>query len=221
METVRVEGFGSSLRGKKLWLVGDEMLIPNRLHVLEQELIGRGRRVLILADGRKHLPRWSHTLEWDAIFRLKDAHDLRLALTYIANAAKPIRIVWLGEEPTPGILQRCMVADTSFLGFGTAQPRGDWDAVFFTGGMEASRIEDALMPRMGSARLSPFNLKSVIPELRAVRAGLVWSSIDESERSGNIYWYDIAEGESPPEAPNNMETAHFLRDLADRLSSTK
>ena len=218
METVRVEGFGNSLRGHKMWIVGDENLVANRLHVLEQELIGRGRRVLIIADGRKHIPRWAHPLEWDAVFRVKDGNDLRLALTYVANAAKPIRIVWLGEEPTTAILSRLISSDVTFIGFGTAQPRGDWDAIFFPGGMESSRIEDTLMPRMGGLRLSQLNLKSVIPELRAVKAGLVWSSIEEPEKAGAIYWYDIGEGEAPPEAFNVTEAAHFLREIAERIS---
>jgi hypothetical protein len=157
-------------------------------------------------------------MEWDAVFRLRDANDLRLALTYVANAAKPIRIVWLGEEPTPSILGRLVSPDVSFIGFGTAQPRGDWDAIFFPDGMEAMRIEDALLPRLGAARLSQLNLKSVIPELRAVKAGLVWSSIGEPDKHGSIYWYDIAEGEAPPETFNAMEAAHFLREIADRIS---
>jgi hypothetical protein len=74
---------------------------------------------------------------------------------------------------------------------------------------------------MGSAKLSHFNLQSVIPELRAAKAGLVWSSIGESERSGHLYWYDIAEGEPPAEPFDMVEAANFLRDLADRIASAK
>jgi hypothetical protein len=221
MDTVRVEGFGSSLKGQKLWIVGDEHLLPNRLHVLDQELLGRGRRVLILADGRKHIPKWSLSIEWDAVFRLRDPLDLRLALTYIANAAKPLRIVWLGEEPTPLVMSKLHVADSTFLGFGNNKPQQAWDAIFFSGGLEKYKIEDVLMMRMGSAKLSHFNLLSVLPELRVARAGLVWSSFGESEKSGHLYWYDIAEGENPSEPMDMTEAAGFLRELADRICSAK
>lgn len=221
METVRVEGFGSSLKGQKLWIVGDEHLLPNRLHVLEQELLGRGRRVLILADGRKHIPRWALTIEWDAVFKVRDALDLRLALTYIANASKPLRIVWLGDEPSPAVMSKLHVHDATFLGYGNNKPQQVWDGIFFSGLLDKNKIEDALMTRMGSAKLSHFNLSSVIPELRAARAGLVWSSIGESERSGHLYWYDIAEGEPPSEPFDMTEAASFLRELADRIASAK
>lgn len=221
MDTVRVEGFGSSLKGQKLWVVGDEHLLPNRLHVLEQELLGRGRRVLIIADGRKHIPRWATTLEWDAVFKVRDALDLRLALTYIANAAKPLRIVWLGDEPTPAVMSKLLVHDATFLGYGNNRPQQHWDCIFFSGGLDKSKIEDALMQRMGSAKLSHFNLHSVIPELRVAKAGLVWSSIEESEKSGHLYWYDISEGEPPSEPFDMTEAANFLRELADRICSAR
>ncbi len=221
MDTVRVEGFGGSLKGQKLWIVGEEHLLPNRLHVLELELLGRGRRILILADGRKYIPRWALTIEWDAVFKIKDALDLRLALTYVTNATKPVRIVWLGDEPTPAIMSKLHVHDSTFLGFGNNKPQQSWDAIFFSGLLDKVKIEDVLMSRMGSARLLHFNLSSVIPELRAAKAGLVWSSHNEAERSGHLYWYDIAEGEPPSEPFDMTEAANFLRELADRIASAK
>lgn len=221
MDTVRVEGFGSPLKGQKVWIIGDEHLIPNRLHVLEQELFGRGRRVLVVADGRKHIPRWASKLEWDAVFKVRDAQDLRLCLTYILNAAKPLRVVWLGEEPVPAVLAKLQGPDICFLGYGNSHPQQHWDCIFFSGNLDKSKIEESLMTRMGSAKLSHFNLHSVIPELRAAKAGLVWSSIGESERSGHLYWYDIAEGEPPAEQMDMTEAASFLRELADKICSAK
>jgi hypothetical protein len=220
MDTVRVEGFSSSLRGRKLWIQGDETLLPNRLHVLEQELLGRGRSLLLIADGRK-LPRWATKIDWDSIYRLKDTQDLRLALTYASNAARPLRVVWLGEEPSHQILQRLSIQDVTLIGFGQGAPRGEWDTIFFPSFYDANRIEESLLSRMGSLRLAALNLKSVVPELKAVRAGLVWSSIEESEKAGAVYWYDIAEGEGAKAAFNPVEAAETLRDLADRMCSAK
>lgn len=221
MDTVRVEGFGSSLKGQKLWIVGDEHLLPNRLHLVEQELLGRGRRVLLLADGRKHIPKWSLQIEWDAVFKVRDSLDLRLALTYIANATKPLRIVWIGDEPSPAIMSKLHVPESTFIGFGNNKPQQAWDYIFFSGVLDKTRVEDVLMSRMGSAKLSHFNLSSVIPELRAAKAGLVWSSVGETDRTGHLYWYDIAEGEPPAEPFDMTEAGNFLRDLADRICSAK
>lgn len=221
MDTVRVEGFGGSLRGEKIWLVGSEHLIPNRLHVLEQELLGRGRRVLVLADGRKTIPKWATRLEWDAIFRIRDAADLRLAITYIVNGVKPIRVVWCGEEPSNHLIRTMCVNEVTFIGHGTTHPKGDWSLIFFSNELDALRVEEALLSRMGSSRLSALNLKSVLTELRAAKAGLAWSLVGEPDRAGNVYWYDVAEGEPPIEPFNPVETAEFLRDLADRIAAAK
>jgi hypothetical protein len=221
MDIVRVEGFGNTLRGEKIWLIGSESLIPNRIHVLEQELLGRGRKTLILADGRKHIPRWATKVDWDAIFHIKDNVDLRLAITYVTNAAKPMRVVWCGEEPNTAVMKAIMVPEVTFLGYGSTHLKGDWNAIFFTGEVEPSKIEDVLVYKMGSAKLASLNLKSVIPELRAAKAGLVWSSIGESEKSGAVYWYDIAEGEPPKENFNRTEAAEFLRELAELICSAK
>jgi hypothetical protein len=177
--------------------------------------------VLILADGRKQIPRWAKKMEWDAFFHVKDGVDLRLAITYVANGVKPMRVVWCGEEPSPAVLKALVVPEVTFLGYGSEKPKGEWSAIFFSGEQEASRIEDALVSRMGSAKLSHLNLKSVIPELRAVKAGLVWSSIAEPERSGAAYWYDVTEGEPPQEPFNQREAADFLREIADRMCSAK
>ena len=209
METVRLEGFGNTLRGQKIWLIGSENLLPNRLHVLEQELLGRGRKVLILADGRKYIPRWAHKFEWDAIFHLKDGTDLRLAITYVTNVAKPIRVVWCGEEPSAAVLRLLCANEVTFLGYGTHLPKSDWNAIFFSGDMDATKIEEALISRM------------VVSELRAAKAGLVWTSIGEPDKAGAVYWYDISEGEPPVESFDPVETATFLRDLADRIAAAK
>lgn len=217
MDTVRVEGFSGSLRGRKIWIVGEESLVPNRLHVLEQELLGRGKRVLIQQDGKTNLPRWAIKMEWDAYFRIRDSKDLQLALTYVVANQKPMRVVWIGDEPQPPVLQKLHQNDVSIIGFGTAVPRGEWEYIFFSSNLEAPRIEDSLLARMGSARLSALNLRSVIPELRAVRAGLVWTNVGESEKTGTIYWYDVGEGEGPQESFDPVEAAAFLRDIAEKI----
>jgi hypothetical protein len=111
--------------------------------------------------------------------------------------------------------------ESTFIGYGNNKPQQHWDCIFFSGLVDKMKIEDALLIRMGSAKLSHFNLPSVLPELRAAKAGLVWSSIGESERSGHLYWYDIAEGEPPSESMDMTEAASFLRELADRISCAK
>lgn len=137
------------------------------------------------------------------------------------NIARPSRVVWLGEEPQSAILQRLAAIDCTMISYGNLQPRGDWDAIFYPSSMDSQRVEETLLTRMGSAKLGALNLKSVMPELRSARAGLVWSNIGESDKTGAVYWYDISEGEAPPDPLTGSELALTLRDLADRISSAK
>jgi hypothetical protein len=129
--------------------------------------------------------------------------------------------VWLGEEPPQAIMSKLQQNDISLIGYGNSHPQMPWDCIFFSGLIEANRVNEVLIGKMGSAKLSHFNLPNVLPELRAAKAGLVWSSIEESEKSGHLYWYDIAEGEPPTESFDMTEAASFLRELADRISSAK
>jgi hypothetical protein len=220
-DLIRVEGFSSTLRGKRIWIFSsDESLLANRLHVVENEVFGRGRKILILADNRM-MPRWASKIQWDAVFRLRDPSDGRLAITYIQYATKPLRLIWLGEEPNQQLLQKYVKEDVTILGIGNYIPRHEWDAIFFSGGMESRVIEEGLILRMGSVKLSQFSLRTVIPELRVAKAGLVWSNIDEEDKSGYLYWYDLAEGQMSEERINPTEAASFLRELADRIASAK
>lgn len=219
-ETIRVEGFSTNLRGRRIYIVGDENLLSNRIGALETELIGRGRKVLICADGRAE-PKWAQKHTWDAIFRLRDITDLRLAMTYLSYAAKPVRLVWLGEEPTHVMTPKWAKEDVTLISVGHSFPRQEWDAIFFGPTMVAKHIEDALLTRMGSAKLAQFALRTVLPELQVAKAALVWSNVDEADKSGSLYWYDIAEGSSKEEPLDYKEAADFLRDLADRICSAK
>lgn len=218
-QTIRIESFGTNLRGKHIWTVGDIKLVANRLRVLEQELLGRGKSVLIINSTKIHpIPSFAAKMPWDAFFQIRDQGDLRLALTYVANAAKPLRVVWIGQEPSGEVYKRLIAStDTTVIGYGPEKPREIWDAIFFSGDQDAYKVEETLLSRMGSTKLAACNLKSVIPELKAACAGLVWSCIGESEKSGSVFWYDINDGEVAQENFDFHEAADFLRDLAERI----
>ena len=136
---------------------------------------------------------WSNKIQWDATFRIKETQDLRLALTYIQNAVKPVRVVWVGEEPPAAVLTAINSPEITFIGAGTTTPRLPWTAVFWHTTCEQAKIEEGLAPRLGSQGLSALNLSSVLRELKATQVGLVWSSIGESDKTGSVYWYDSEE----------------------------
>jgi len=221
-EVIHLEGFESSVRGKKVWIVGDESLALRRLNLSVSENLGRGRTVCIL-DSHHTLPKSFQKFAWDAIFKLKDQQDLRLALTYITNATKPIHVVWVGEEMSAQVLQKLLDPTITVITLGsrTHVPVQPWNAIFFPSDMNSQQVEEMLISRVGPSGLKTMNLRSILPELRTAKASLVWSNIDETERSGSLYWFDTMDGQPPEELWNPMETAGFLHDLAERIASAK
>lgn len=221
-EVIHLEGFESSIRGKKVWVIGDESLALRRLNLSVSENLGRGRTVCIL-DSHRTLPKSFQKFAWDALFKLKDQQDLRLALTYITNAMKPIHVVWVGEEISAQVLQKLLDPAITVIALGsrTHVPIQPWNAIFFPSDMNSQQVEEMLISRVGPSGLKTMNLRSILPELRTAKASLVWSNIDETERSGSLYWFDTMDGQPPEELWNPMETAGFLHDLAERIASAK
>jgi hypothetical protein len=219
-DIVRLEGFSTPLKGQSLWLCGStttlEQLVTNRLAVLEEELLGRGRTILMLHNTSAIPLRWTHKVKWDSVFRIRDSQDLRLAVSFIQNSVKPSRVVWIGDEPPNTLHSFFANSDVTFIVGSITFPRGNWGAIFWHPSAEQKQIEDALAPRIGLPAVQKLNLSSVLRELRASNVGLVWSSIGESDKHGTCYWYDAEEiGSVGTFEP--VEAAEILRDVADYL----
>jgi hypothetical protein len=220
-DSIQIEGFESSIKSKKLWFVGDDALLLRRLNLFHTEILGRGKFVCVQADSHAHVPKAYFKFPWDAFFRVKDSQDLRLALTYMANATKPITVVWIGEEMPPVVFAK--IADATVFALGSRQyiPKEPWDALFFPPDLLPHSVEEMLTTRLGSGKVKHANIRSVLAELRTAKASLVWSKIDDVDKHGYLYWIDTLEGQAPEEPWNPTETAQFLHELADRIAAAK
>jgi hypothetical protein len=58
-------------------------------------------------------------------------------------------------------------------------------------------------------------------EIQASEVGLVWSSIEETDANGGLYWFDPAEGAGGSSLYTSQEAADILRSVADSLSARK
>ena len=212
----RLEGFSSPLKGQRIWLYGTRDTLASQiidcLGIVEEEVLNRGRKVLIV-QGAREVP--LRGIQWDATFRVKETQDLRLAVTYIQNAVKPVRVVWLGDEPPSTVLN--VVQEATFIVGSTALPRGSWSAIFWHPSASQAQIEEGLSPRMGVQKL---NLPSVLRELNASGVGLVWSLIKESEKSGSIYWYDLSESKEHVKRFDPLEAIETLKEVSQYLQKT-
>jgi len=191
MEPYRLEGFDAALRGRRLFVVGVDAGL-RRFAALESESLYRGKNVLVHGDG--HAPFTVGRRKWDAVFRMKDAFDAQMIATYVANAAKPVRVFWFcsgaGHDSMPRALwSKWVKQDITLIGCseGTA-PLAEWDAIFFPHSCELATVERVLSARgVGGTLLT---IREHVSELAASGAALVWSNIDGTDARGGLYWYD-------------------------------
>ena len=217
--TVRLEGFSESLRGRRSYCVAStpsqgHQFIKGKLSVLNTEFAHRGRRVLVFQGSAP--PKWLTQLGWDASFHVRELQDLKLAVSYIQNAVRPTRVVWAGGDPSPSVFSLLSHMDITLLGLGDKAPsHPDWQAIFWSSDATQDEVEPVIVSRMGQTGVT--GLRSVLKELRGSQVGLVWSSIEESEKRGALYWHDPTEGVEQgqidlAEAANVLtEVAAFLR----------
>ena len=222
LDAIRLEGFAESLKSYKIYCVGTPTLLPqlvrSRLAYIDTEVAQRGRKVLCIQEGSPYMS-WLIRMKWDALFVLKDAVDMRLALTYVVSAQKPIRLVWAGGEPSSSFLSQIERQEQiTLVGFSTSAPQHTyWNAIFWSHDVSIDELEPPLTARVGSATLAKYNLRSVIKEIRASEVGLVWSSIRESDKHGSIYWFDPSEGSAQSALYSLQESADILRMIADSI----
>lgn len=220
-ETVRLEGFSETLRGTRTWLVGSgkslRSLVVGRMTGLDAEVTHRGRKVLVIQG--TEVPKWIWTLRWDAVFRIRETVDLRLAVTVLQNLPKPVRVVWWGSEPAAAVMTAlAAVKELTIFGASGVAPRAssEWNCIIWASDVPYTEIEAGVLAHMGAQG----NLRAVHKELAANEVALVWSSIGETDKRGALYWTDPREG--VPEGTDAMdpaEAAEMLRLLADSLES--
>lgn len=223
-DEIHLEGFAEHLKGYYLYCVGSPKLLPalfrSRISLVDSEVAQRGRKILLVQEGNVNQV-WLLRLKWDAVFVLRDGTDLRLALTYVTNCARPVRLVWAcSSEPTSQVFQVISKCEgLTLIGIGrdsTTVTSNEWHAIFWTHDTGADTIESTLNSRVGAQATGKYNISSVLKEIRASDLGLVWSSIGESDKRGFVYWFDPSEG-SADSLYSPQEAADLLHSIADSI----
>lgn len=228
--TLRLEGFAESLKGHRIFYAtgstssasSAETFVRGRVAALDAEVVHRGRKVLVVQGsqaGQTQQPRWLTSIGWDATFNVRDVADLKLTLTHVQHAARPVRVFWFGAEPQAAVQTAlARMEGVTLVTVAPAAPSGldSWHAIFWPPAAAPEEVEAAVVTRMGATGTG--QLRAVLKELRASNVGLVWSSIGETDRRGALYWYDPQEGEDLRPALDVSEAAETLRKVADMLS---
>jgi hypothetical protein len=225
-DTIRIEGFAESLKSYRVYCVGTSVNLPqvvrSRIACIDTEVGYRGRKILCVQDGSPYM-QWLIRMKWDAFFVIKDATDMRLALTYIVSGQKPLRVVWAGGEPSNAFISQIEKHDQiSIIGFSTTPPQYTyWNAIFWSHDVLVEELESPLQMRLGASTLAKYNLRSVLKEIKASEVGLVWSSIRESDKHGSLYWFDPNEGITQESLYSLKDAADILRTVADSIGAMK
>jgi hypothetical protein len=219
--TLRLEGFSESLRGKRAYFVAKdrkhgEQILKGRLAILDTEVAHRGRKILVF-QGPQAVPKWLTQLGWDTVFHARDVLDLKLIIPYLQSVTKPARLVWAGVDPAPSVLAYLVrIEGLTLLALGEKPPAGpEWQAIFWSSDAQQGDVEAVVQQRRGPK--GTMGLRSVMKELQGSQVGLVWSSIEEAEKTGSLYWYDPVEGVDTKAALDLEEAAHVLTELASFL----
>lgn len=220
MEPYRLEGFDAALRGRRLFIVGVDAGL-RRFAALESESLYRGKNVLVIGDAGSGpaapVPLAVWRRKWDVIFRMRDSFDAQMIATYVANAAKPVRVFWLGGEIPRGIWSRWNKQDITLIGCSETGGVGgtEWEAIFFSHGCDMGVVERALGQRGVGSSLA--QVREHMSELTASGAALVWSNIDEAighGQRGSLYWYD-------PDSIAEIGTGLIRTEIAQMLDAVK
>lgn len=200
-EPLRIEGFDTPLSGRRALILGDSIQWLNLLAGLEAEQLYRGRTILVIHD-TKHgvsVPITLWRRRWDAVFRVRENFEAQMVATYVANAPKPVRVVWIcmggaSMSEIPRVIwSRWARQDITLLGCSEQTMIGgvEWECILFPQKCTHDTMEAILGARGGAACSGLVSkIREGLSEINTSGAAIVWSSIEESAAYGSLYWYD-------------------------------
>ena len=230
MTSLRLEGFDGGIRGHRSLIIGKESDWLAKINMLESESLYKGRSILVIqeparAPGAGGLVGQALLRKrWDCIFRVRETFEAQMLATYVANAPKPVRIVWVsaggsgsGATEIPRALwQKWERSDITLLGASkTGEMMGcEWEVIFFPLQNTPQFTEKVLSMRGSGTRTLAANVSGHLTEIADNGAALVWSNIEETDSRGSLYWYDPSEGAaSQKDGLTRVEAVSMLEEL--------
>ena len=203
---LRIEGFDGVVRGRCL-VLGKEANWLSQFNALEAESLYKGRSVLVLHEPRGTVSSGLLRKRWDCVFRVKESFEAQMLATYVANAPKPVRILWVcaPSHDIPRALWQRWTNDVTLIGGASSELHGcDWDTILFPLQNTAQFTEKILAMR-GSYRLG--NVGQHLAEIAANGAALAWNE-------SGFYWYEPSEDH---EKLTKGEAVKLLEDVISYL----
>ncbi len=194
-ESIQIDAFNTNLNGCKILCQGP---FPSAKYAPIMEAIEALRdpfkkKILITRTAfsfSKYL-----SLQYDAIFQIKESMDWTLALTYITYSPKPLLVV-VEDTVIPDGLWAKLNSSVTLVNI-TNSPVANhrpYDAVFFAPVEEpASQYADyvfRILQQLYRTNYTQKEYREIMQELRVAGAGIAWTRHNEKSTGGSIYWYD-------------------------------
>ncbi len=231
-----LEGFDGAIRGHRCLSIGKEADWLARVATLESESLYRGKSVLVIHEASRGTGGIGGTggfgagvgiqilkKRWDATFRIREGFEAQMLATYVANAPKPVRIVWLALGPVDiprALSQRWQGQDITLIGCSNqGEMMGcEWETIMFPLSAGSAMIERTLSLRGTNIRSLASGIAEHLPDIAAKGAALVWTNIEEKDTRGALYWYDPADGVTEGEKLTKKDAASMLEEVAAWIS---
>jgi hypothetical protein len=214
--TIQLEAYSIPIRKQKIFCVGDlyslDKSYNSLLQLFSEEVLRRNKIVVVFSDTfLKHQPKYLKNTYIDAIFRIRETQDLRLAYTYIQNCSKPLIVLWYGYDIPSPIFQS---KDDITLISGGTYPKNEYSTIFWNTKSSHDEVVAIL-----SSKMKDVDTKTILNETKASDVSLVWSSVGESDKRGSLYWFDFNSIKNYQPNINYAQASEYLRNLADVLES--
>ena len=211
---IHLEAYNSNLRKQKIYCVGSIDVLDKMYYGLfsqySDEMLRRHKVVVMFCDQYvKHQPKYLKNIFVDATFHIRDTLDLRLAYTYIQHTAKPLIVLWYGNEVPQQVLH---IKEDITLITGGMMPTDHYSSIFWYSKAVYDDMKDFLV-----LRLKNVDVRMILNETKASDVSLVWSCIEDPDKKGSLYWFDFNGVKSSNPQINYTQACEYLRNLADAL----
>ena len=214
--TFSLEAYSFPIRKQKIFCVGEfnqlDKSFYSLLQLYSEEVLRRNKIVVIFSDSfLKHQPKFLRNTFIDAVFRIRDNQDLRLAYTFIQHTSKPLIVLWYGSTIPNALFE---TKDDITLICGGLASKNDYTSIFWNTRSSYDEVVSILGPR-----LKELDIKTILNETKASEVSLVWSCIGDSSKNGSLYWFDLNSIKELHPNINYQQASEYLRTLADALET--
>lgn len=215
--TVRIEAYDWSFEKPRLFVLGELDDALGIFQRLQQELLFRGRRILIIngSEVKSSLQKMKlFQQSWDFVLHIKANIDYSILATYMQHQPRPVSILWIGSEIPSSLLQK-FEKDYYWICYSGSLPSNrDSNHVFISPKLPPFKYKDWFLNQQP---LQAQALLENLEDMREKKAGIVFHTHNRS-----VQWYDAGSLDEAEEDTSIGDVKDILKwcvDTLERLES--